>query len=164
VETLAQAKAFVSDGLSEGVTCPCCHQLAKAYRRTLNRTIVVPLLYAGRAAKLFRTTTPEYALTTKLWDFPRMLRREGELSGDYGKLKHWGLTIPSEDAEGKARPRAGLWQITPAGWEFMAGRLRVLKYVHLYDGKLIRRSGDLVSFREALGTRFDPADIWVPGR
>lgn len=132
----------------EGVSCPCCGQMAKVYRRKINSSMARGLIAAYR----------ENGLTFGwLQDVRRM---QGETDNrEESKLRYWGLM----EEEPERRPdggRSGWWRVTSEGEAFVRGQIRVPKYAFLYDGFCLRLDhGEMVTISDALGTPFNYDDL-----
>lgn len=131
-DTLSDAKEELMGNLDEGTTCPCCGQFAKRYRRKLHSAMAAGL---RRALKL-------YGLAP--FEIDAGLGRQ--YSSDFAKLRFWGLIDQLSDT--------GKWHVTLWGRLFVTGGI-VRKYVHIYNNSADFFSGDDVTIREALGSKFD---------
>lgn len=141
---LGEARSWLRDRINDGEHCPCCHQWAQVYYRTINSGMAVG------AIRLWRWTVShgsEYA------HLPSLGRRSSEES----KLRYWGLAEEDET-------RAGYWRLTEKGTWWVLGRIKVPHYVRVYDGKALTppqsrsKSGKVrpdVGIRDALGAKFD---------
>lgn len=145
--SLARARKLLTERVDEGVGCPCCTQFAKVYRRKVNSSMARGLIAAWR----------EYGRGFGYLQDVR--RKSGETDNrEESKLRYWGLM----EEEPKLRPdggRAGWWRVTDRGYEWIMGWSVVPKYAHLYDGQFLRFSGDPVTIRDALGTKFDYGEL-----
>ncbi len=143
--TLLEAKQWLRERLGDGATCPCCTQLAKAYRRPL---------HASMAAKLLRF----YRAFGTEWG-SRVEFTGGEAEGDFAKLRYWHLVEESKERRSDGG-RAGWWRVTERGARFCAGELRLPRYVFVYDGRAVHLpggttfEGELVDIHQALGKAF----------
>lgn len=141
--TLAQVQAYLRAHLDEGVSCPACRQLAKVYKRKLN---------SGMARSLIAMYV---AGGTGFVHLPTAI---GARHREEGKLRYWGLV----EEEHLARPdggRAGYWRVTAPGEAFVLCQALVHRYARVYDGQCLGLGGDLIDIREALGDRFDYAEL-----
>ena len=143
--SLSEARAFVSDRLDDGLTCPCCDQHAQVYRRRINR---------GQAESLIRL----YALCAQSpngWVHVSVL---GARSREEGKLAHWGLV-----EEGSLKPdggRGGYWRITSLGRRFVRGEALVPKYVWMYNARPVKFSTDeRVSIHDVINDPFRLSEL-----
>jgi hypothetical protein len=144
---LQHLRQQVRDGAVEGVRCPCCDRLVRAYRRPLGADMARFLILLCRA---YLAGPPGE------WVDVRAIPARG---GDYAKLAHWGLIeqAPNDDP---ARRSSGLWRPTPAGMAFAEGRTREPSHVFLLDNRRIGAEDATVDVYEALGRRFDFAELW----
>jgi hypothetical protein len=137
--TVTEARDWLREKSAKGDRCPCCRQFVKVYRRKLN---------AGMAYWLVRF----YRLTggdDGWYDVLRLLPRG---AGDWSVLKHWGLIE-------KHRDHQGYWKITSDGADFARNQITEPSHVILYDDRLLRFDGGETTIREALGKKFDYAEL-----
>jgi hypothetical protein len=82
------------------------------------------------------------------------------IAGDHAKLRYWGL-IEEEPVRRDDGGRAGWWQITDRGEQFVRGTLKVPKYALIFDGRLLRldETGGYVTITDALGKKFDWTEL-----
>lgn len=129
--TLEEAKQWLRSKVYDGAECPCCTQLAKVYRRKLNRGMVTGL------AEFYchvRGDTTLYAHVPSTGDLAR-------LGGDWAKLLHWGL-IEESDEEREDGGRAGWWRISEKGCQFVRGQIEVPSHGFFYNGRLLKLDTD----------------------
>ena len=136
-DTLAEAAAQVKAKLDDGVTCPCCQQFAKRYRRKIHATMAACLIV------LYRADDP---MTSKeIGDQLRRLKT-AYATGEIGKLCYWGLVVEA----GNKR-----WRLTDDGKRFVEGTHRVRRFALVFNGKCEATDGEFVGIRDALSDRFD---------
>lgn len=140
--TLDQAKTWLRSRLDHGDSCPLCGQHAKMYRRKINAGMATSLISMHRIAP------------TGGWVHVHAI---GARSREEGKLAYWGL-VEEQNGVGIHGGRAGYWRVTDAGRAFLKGT-KVPKYAKVYNGKCYGHEGDLVSIRDALGTKFNYDDL-----
>ena len=142
--TLAQARDVLRTLIGEGESCPCCSQFAKVYKRRITSPM-------ARALLEFRKATPDGSFA----HLPTILQESNcaTAHGDFAKLRYWGV-IEEELAKRPDGGRSGWWRITAFGEDFIAGRVSVPKYAHIYDGRCLGIDGDQVMFSDALGVTF----------
>ncbi len=148
---LYEARVWVSANALTGVICPCCNQVAKIYKRKLNRAMAYSLICLYR---LLSEADEEGWL-----DVPGLLAKHGLVavlrSREYQKLRYWGLV----EAKGEKREdggKAGKYRITETGRLFVIGNLALPRYVLLYNGGVIKVDAtEKITIREALGDRFN---------
>lgn len=139
---LHEVKAFLRENVDEGIHCPACTQMAKVYRRKINSTMARTLI------TLLRVAGREFA------HGPSLPGDTHEIS----QLVWWGL-VEEERVLRADGGRAGWWRLTDEGEDFARGRITLPKYARVYDHRCLSLVGDLVSIREALGSRFDYSEL-----
>lgn len=146
--TVGDAQGYVESLAEEGAACPCCGQNVKLYRRKLYSTLARQLIMLYHA----RGNDADGWLHI------------GEINvfisggGDLAKVRYWGL-VEAADERTPVENSAGMWRITDRGVAFVECRLRVHKYVLLFDGRVIGFAGEEITIREALGSSFDYAEL-----
>lgn len=125
------------------VVCPCCDGLAQRYKRSIGSTMARLLIATYWAA---RRDEPWVHVQSKT----------DAKGGDYAKLRYWGLVEPRGDQRDDGGS-SGYWRITDLGVAWVERRVRVFKYIYLYQG--IYRGYDpdpraVISIEQALGKRF----------
>jgi hypothetical protein len=144
--SLAQARRELWVELREGVstTCPCCEQTAKVYRRALHAEmarLLIKLFWLGGGA-------------LREWVHVQKLYTRGS-SGDYAKLRFWGLVEPS-DHRTQEQNAAGHWRVTERGVDFVLGRISVQSHVLVYNNQKVDDDHEArITITDALGDRFD---------
>ena len=145
-ETLDEAKLRLQAGLDEGMTCPCCGQFAKRYRRKFN---------SGEARSLINIYKRGYWSMLDWVYIPSLSAK----SREEGKIAYWGLLQESED-EREDGGRAGWWRVTPKGENFIINGLRIPKYVIVYNAACLGfDSNEMVTIKDCLGDKFDLRDL-----
>lgn len=142
--TLREARLHLLDHLEEGLTCPCCGQFAKVYRRSLNSGMARSLI------EMYRAGAAE--------DFIHLPTTISLRSREEGKLRFWGL-VEEDVGVREDGGRAGWWQLTRKGRLFVRDRLAVPKYVLLYNNTFQSFDGDEVRITDCLGDKFDYAEL-----
>jgi hypothetical protein len=138
-DTLADARARVQANLREGSVCPCCDQLAKQYRRRLNKGQAESLkaIYKhGNGSERLPVYIPSVPEAAKS-------REEGKMAMAYGFLEE---THPPHD-DGN---RAGWWRITVKGEQFVLGKIRVPMYAYFYNQGFYGLDGDEISIHDCV--------------
>ena len=149
MQTLAEAQIYVEEGLEEGVTCPCCGQHAKKYRRTLNKAMIQFLDWLVTA----------YLQQSGGWlhvnDGPIIQNRRG--GGDFAKLQHWGMIVekPREPGDTHKGKTSGFWAPTEYGVEFQQGKRQAWKYIYLFNNQVYGHEGPAVNIAEVRQVEFD---------
>ena len=143
---LVHVESWMRQNVDKGVRCPACHQFAKVYKRKINSGMarsLIRMYLAGGADKLEYIHVPTAV---------------GSRSREEGKLRYWGLV----EEELEKRPdggRAGYWRVTPSGELFVKGLMTVYSHARIYDGRCLGLTGPQVSILDALGDKFDYAEL-----
>lgn len=148
-KTLATARAELHSKLNDGVRCPCCDQFAKRYKRKLSSSMAAGLIWiVGRHASVgdwidVPATAPKWLVKT---------------AGDFSKLAHWDFirARPNDDTKKRC---SGQWQPTIHGRDFAKGLVSAAKHIYIYNNEITGFSEERVTIREALGDRFDYAEL-----
>lgn len=153
--TLDEARAWLRGRARAGARCPCCRQYTKVYKRRLGSHMARWLIWLVQTWKL-RATESDPNPWIDIKDSPVR-------GGDYAKTEKWGLIEHKpQEAGDSERRHSALWRPTPAGVDFVYGRIRVPSHVYLYDGELLRpRDGEIreIAIHEAIGKRFDYGEL-----
>lgn len=94
--------------------CPTCGQSAVIYKRQIRKPMLRSLV------KLYMRKGFEGAKLSEL----------GELGGDFGKLRFWGLIEPAPKSK---------WRLTGKGYAFLCGQISVPQYVWIYNNKQVHQ-------------------------
>lgn len=142
--SLGAAKFWLLEHRDEGVSCPCCGQFAKVYRRTIHASMARDLIraYRSNGAKPFHVRAT--------------LGHDG---GDFAKLAYWGLIADEPGLRDDGSTRVGWWHLTSLGIEWVCGHAYVRKYAHVYNGGLLYLAGESIGVRDALGKHFSYNDL-----
>lgn len=143
--SLRSARQRVQHHLPEGITCPCCGQLCKLYRRSLNSGMTRSLIWLVR----YQEWSGEEWI-----DVPKHAPRYVLASREMGKLVHWGLAEDKPNDDDRQRT-SGMWRPTKKGIAWVYMEVTVPSHVLLYNNQLYGFSGQPVNVQEALGQRFD---------
>lgn len=144
--SLDDAREILKHRASEGEKCPVCTRNVKVYRRALTSV----------AARAVAALYEEHRLTFgHMADVARKHLPDSASQGGYLVLgQHWDL-IESEPLVRGEVGRTGYWRVTDKGEAFLAMELSVPKYAHVFKGGCLALDGPLITFRDALGERFD---------
>lgn len=143
--TLAEARdelrALVSDG---GAECPCCKRLAKVYKRRLNAGMAVSLI------QFYRAHGRDYGFAPDLFGY----------GNEFARLHLWGLIAEKPERRDDGG-RAGWWRITGYGEAFVLGQATAMSHALIYAARVLRFEGELITIQEALGQRFNYAELMM---
>jgi hypothetical protein len=148
MKTLADARAELFKDLATGTKCPCCDQLAREWARKLNSSMARSLIWLVKAAG-----------DEMLWvDVPR----EGPLwlhkSRELPKLAYWGLIEQLENTE-EYKKSSGVWRPTMDGHKFAMNRMRISKFVYVYNKTIRGFSDETCDVVDALGNKFSYREL-----
>lgn len=142
-DSLALSKVIADEKLAEGESfdCPTCGQHAKVYKRTITSSMAYALI------QMYRAKGDEHGW----FHLPSVVGH----GGDAAKLAYWNFIEPKGGERADGSKRTGWWRITFDGEAFVRGTLFVRRYVHVYNGAVLGKSGHTITIRDALGTRFN---------
>ena len=132
----------------DGGYCPCCARWGKIYRRPLNASMARALIWLvntphrGDGWVHVPSAAPVWLLRAQQWS----------------SLHLWDLVMGQRPEHTKLAS-SGLWQPTDLGRAFAADRARVKRYVYVYNNKVLECEGDEISIQEALGDKYNYAEI-----
>lgn len=152
--TLEDAKTWLRERLSDGADCPCCNQFTKLYVRSFLATMAYTLIQLNRAS---REGTPWIHIQEML----TKARAPSSIasSGDYAKMRFWGLIEPCPERREDGSKRNGYWRITDAGRAFVEGKTAIPSHVLVFGDTFLGTSGPPVTVREALGKKFNYTEL-----
>lgn len=152
-KTLLEAKNELKTKLREGklVTCPCCNQKAKIYRRKISSNVAYGLIVLAK--KYYGEFHLEKTLIEL--DLLKIVR------SDFPKLRYWGLISAMEGTREDGSSRNGYYTITEAGRMFVMNKISMPKYVYIYNNKPLNKSGssDRVKITDCLGEKYDYSEM-----
>jgi hypothetical protein len=126
--TVREALNKIVANVEKGTHCPCCGQLAKAYKRRLRGN------HARFLFDVARLTSEESP-----WVHYKSCAFAGR---DYNYLRHFGLAETVE--------REGLWKITPLGAQFLMGDADVPAWILVFNNAVVGTSTEKLTVRECL--------------
>lgn len=131
----------------KAVQCPHCTQWVKLYRRSITSPMAEALIALFR---LNRTTRRYYHITDIM---------PNRHPGDFAKLVYWGLIEEQPKAPNKDTRTSGYWRITEQGDDFVNRRVRVQKYVRVFDSRVYGFEGELADIAECLSNAFSYQEL-----
>lgn len=144
---LGNARDLLREMVDDGATCPCCRQFAKVYKRKVNSSMARDLI------ALYRTHSTEFAY------LPDVRKRTGSRSNrEESKLRYWGL-VEEDAVRREDGGHAGWWRVTDLGARWVRLEASIPEYARIYDGRLLGLVGEPVTIRQALGAKFDYAEL-----
>jgi hypothetical protein len=147
---LSDARSLVERNREEGVSCPCCGQFAKVYKRTFNASMAKALVWLHITSVDCTDRWVDVANVAPKW----LLR-----SREFPKLAFWGLIEQAPNVHDEHKRASGVWAITDLGRKLVQQKVTIPRAAYVYNGQVIRHSDDHTTIREALGTHFDYRDV-----
>jgi len=143
--TVAEAKIFLRENWEEGINCPCCGQLVRKWRHSINssiaRTLIKMLLVETKTGNRWVHIMNQIGITTM-----------------YSIATYWDLIEPLEypkiDSLLDDKKSSGMWFLTEKGKLFVKGFITIPKYVNVFDHKLVGTEGKEVFIQDCLGKKF----------
>lgn len=141
-----EVKNWLFERVRDGVSCPCCEQYARVYRRKVTDRTGRMMIAMWHKADLDWVHLPSINGSS---DFTGH-------SGEHSIAQFWNLM--ERDAE---QARRGFWRLTEHGRDFIHRRVLIPKYAEVYDGRLIGlvEDSEMIDIVDVLGTRFDYEDL-----
>lgn len=154
--TVGEAKEFLRKNFQRGVGCPCCKQFVKQYKRPMTSSMAWAFLLVYRHMK----ANPQLEwLHVQNFLKPLPIPAAVANTGDFSKLKHWGLIEEKLGIRDDLSSRVGYYRVTDKGRMFAEGKLTVPKRVKLYNQEFFGFEGNDITIQDALGKRFDFNEI-----
>lgn len=149
----------------EPQTCPCCEQNVQLYHRKLSTGMVAELVELYRMHQETVNGTMNYPNTLKVlkgttgivW-IHRDLFVGKKGSGDYAKMRFWGLIVP-KDTRSPTENASGYWAITGKGIDFVEKKIQVPDSVFVYANKLHSVSANMIGLGET--SNFNYQDLMM---
>lgn len=154
---LSEAKNWVSENYKIGCICPCCNQLVKLYKRKLHSGMAITL------CRIYKESTDWIAVE-------EFLRNNKYPSGhDWALLRYWNLIEDKEKNENEDEEKkcSGYWKITESGKLFVENKLRVKKYILVYNQTFYGYDGTDINVLDALSSKFNYSELmaeWIGGQ
>lgn len=144
---LREVRDFVAHGAETGgVICPACSQRAEVYPRTMTSDMARVLI------AMWNKSGQDWVKVPGLTNAPK--------GGDYAKMRFWGLIENRpEDRREDGSSRTGWWRITDLGRDFVLGRMTIVNHAHIYNNEPLRHDGTSMNIRDALGKKFNYAEL-----
>lgn len=143
--TVAQARTWLRTRIKTGVSCPCCDQYARLYRRKLNATMAYALIWMCRQ--------------DNGWiDMPKRAPRIVIATNQLGTLALWEVIEQRANTD-LARKHSGFWRPTERGRAFANNTLQLPTHVYLYNNKVQAWSETRGTIVDALGKQFSYREL-----
>lgn len=149
--TVHEARVFCRTNMDDGCICPCCGQNVRMYNYKFHSSLAQCLL---SLVKVFETSQN----WVHVKDIPVKGGNAASRGGHLAKAVHWGLIEAKPNDDTKKRT-SGCWQPTQKGRDFAHGLIAIPKHAHLYNNSVHGFSLETTTIKEALGSRFDYAEL-----
>lgn len=156
---LGTVREWLRDRVNAGVTCPCCGQHAKVYKRPLNGSMAHALLLLSRAPLSAMDAHGFVHMPSYLNGCGLSPKTAAAIRGDWAKLVHWDLIEPAPKNREDGSARTGEWRITTLGIGFANRQVRVLSHLRIYNQEPLGLTGKHVWITDVLGKEFDYEEI-----
>lgn len=147
----------VEKGQKEGCVCPVCDQYVKEYRRNVDCSMAYTLILLYRYALNHGKKEWIHALQylNSIENIPHTLHTCG-----ISKLCYWELLKKRRDIKREdGCKHTGFYRVTKKGAYFVERKIKIPKYVYLYNNKIKRFSTEYISIDFSLGKKFNYQEI-----
>lgn len=154
---LKDARIELFKNPEKGKPCPCCGRFVKKYRRQIHSTMAITLIAIYHLSK-----DGKFHHVSEIFTRSRVAihRLNG---GDWAKMSGWGLIeeMPKDPDQTSTRT-SGFWRITQKGIDFVWCRIKVPRYMYVYNQKIEGFSDDdFVDIRHCLGKKFNYQELMM---
>jgi hypothetical protein len=157
--TMKASKEWLRERVNRGVTCPCCGQLAKVYKRPLNGAMALVLIRMASAPLEAMDGLGYFHVPSYLNNCGLTPEVAAAVRGDWAKLVHWDLIEAAPKVREDGSSRTGEWRLTQLGIAFVNRQVRVLSHLRIYDGSPLGLTGKYVWITEVLGDGFSYEEL-----
>jgi len=144
--TLSDSKMELNVGLEKGITCPCCGQFAKRYKRNLSASMcyALILIHKSRNSDFFHVSDYFHEKGLKISSV-----------ADWSKLRHWGFIESKAELREDGSDRNGYYKITDRGINFVRRRITAPAHAFIFNNKVKALADERVDIETALKKKFD---------
>lgn len=144
-EPAKELRSIMDSLHEEGVLCPGCGQRVKEYRYAITGKMAAGLSW------LVRRTEDNGGR----WIHVNKVAPKWLVAGpEFARLERWKFIERKPNTDDRKRS-SGKWRATALGAAFMRGRLKVPRFVRIYNEVTVQFDGEQVAFKDCLGKRFD---------
>ena len=153
MSTLDAAITPLNANLDDGVPCPVCRGYARRYRRKFNASMARSLCWLVRVSGSKRqwVDVPNVA--------PSWLVRTNQLP----TVRWWDLIERRPNDDDPRVKHSGFWRPTQDGINVVLNNYTIPSTVVTYKGDVQGYEGERITIRNALGVRFNYAEIMGTG-
>ena len=145
ITTIQEAKQYLKSNYEKGVSCPCCGQFVKLYKRKINSGMSLGLLYLYKINGGGDFIHVPTAFTQ---------RKINHANLELAKLLYWELVEERLSTEDDKK-NSGYWKLTNKGIDYVLNRIKVPKHVFIYNNKVKGFSNNSTGITESLGDKFN---------
>ena len=155
---LKKLREIINGVGKSGVRCPVCDQYARINSYNLTNRMLGSLMILYEH---FDKTKYHHKddISTKALEVLGKQAMSSAVSGEFAKMKHWGLIEEAEKDENKDSRTSGMWRITKRGGDFVEGKIQVPSYIHIYNSTLYGFSGKMVYAVECCKNKFSYKEL-----
>jgi hypothetical protein len=143
-KTIQEGKEYLRENFDKGVSCPCCGQFVKLYKRKLTSSMAYGLILMSKTNGWVH-----------LENYFKGLNIPSSIRGDMSKLVYWQLLQKQIGKREDGSNRTGMYKITDKGKMFVNGQIEVNSHVLLFNNKLQGFSNELINIKKSLGNKFN---------
>lgn len=168
--SLGEARTIMRTHVMDGraVECFGCKQNVKIYDRTITVQMAVWLIALVRLHERSRDwvhvtqlarVTKDHKLKTN--DGNKSEKEDSPGSGEFAKLRYWGLIVEKPLEDDPTKTASGHWKPTLLGITFVKAQTTVPSHIELYDSKLRRvfEKKGRISIYDCLKKKFNYTDL-----
>lgn len=163
--TFREVKQEWRDELEDGTTglsCPCCAQHTKIYKRRIHAAVASFLI------RFYRLSLEKGNWQHQVhWPWIHVQREihektEGYVALDYYLLEKFDFIEPKPNDDDPKKRDSGFWRMTEKGRRFALRQTRAPRHVYIFDNKRIRFSDESVDINDCLGDAYDYEELMRP--
>lgn len=132
----------------DGGHCPVCDRWGKVYKRNINKTMAVSLIWLCKQE-----------LKDGWIDVPARAPKWLVASNQLSTLKWWGLVERNEPSEKGSTKFSGLWKPTQKGIDFSLNKTTLPKSVYTYNDKVEDYGSEEIYIEQCFDEYFDYQDV-----
>ncbi len=148
MKLLSDAIKEVEMGKDEGVTCPCCSQFVKRYKRKITSAMAYGLILIHKESKGEWIHLREF-----------FTERNIRTMNDLPTLLHWGLIEKSGEVKEDGNPDSGKYRITQKGRDFANNKIQMPIRCFIFNDTCEGFSDKYTTIIEALSDKFNYSEL-----
>lgn len=152
--TIEEAKKKLRKNMLEGDICPVCNQFVKVYKRSINGSslLAMTIIYNAIGKKPVHATN-----FLNECNVPAVIKN----TGDFAKLRFWGLIKEVSNKENNKSSSSGCWEITKFGEQFLLGNVNIPRYKFFYNNNIVKIPFEQpeLPYKELVTKKFDYKEL-----